>query len=156
MPSSFTAQVATKLIVENPGRTAQQIVRDALDRGIISSRGRNRIAGQVGALAKMYNDGRLLEVRRDEQQRPYRYYPKGSVTVHPPSKPVAEPVTFRPTLVQEEVLTALTETRRFSSRSEAVVWLIDEGIAAKQSYVDRITQTYREIERLRRQVKQVP
>jgi hypothetical protein len=155
MPSSFTAQLATRLITENPGRSAQEIVRDALDSGIIGSRGRNRIAGQVGALVKMYNRGNLPEVRRDEQQRPYRYYPRGAATAQPPSKPICEPVTFRPTLEQEEVLTALTETRRFSSRSEAVIWLLNQGIAANQGDIRRITQTYAEIERLRRQVQQI-
>ena len=155
MPSSFNAYVATRYVMQHPGCTAKEVVTDLLNTGQIASRGRNRMAGQVGAFVKMFNSGRLPDLRRDVQQRPYRYYPKGSATVQPPSKPICEPVTFRPTTEQERVLTALTETRRFSSRSEAVVWLIDHGVAANQEEISRIAQTYEEIERLRRQVQQL-
>ena len=154
MASSFSAQVATRLIRENPGRSAGEIVRDALDCGIISTRGRDRIAGQVGALASMYNGGRLPEVWRDEQNRPYRYYLKGATFVQPSPKLISEPITFRPTPKQEEILTALTETRKFSSRSEAIIWLLDQGIAANQENIRRIIDVYTEIEHLRRKVQQ--
>ena len=155
MPGPFTVQVATTLIRENPGWSAQEIVRDALSRGIIGSKGRYPIAGQAGALVKMYIGGRLPEVQRNEQQRPYRYYPKGAVYVQPPSKPTSEPITFRPTQRQEEILTALTETKKFSSRSEAVHWLLDKGIASKQGDISKIMETYREIERMQREVQQI-
>ncbi len=155
MPDPFSAKVATTLIRENPGWSARDIVKDALRHGIIGSKGRNPVAGQVGALSKMYNSGRLPEVQRDEQQSPYRYYPKGAVRVQFPPKPTPEPVTFRPTLQEEEILTALTETKRFSSRSEAVHWLLDKGIASKQGDISKIMETYREIERMRREVQQI-
>ena len=155
MASPFTSQVATKLIRENPGWSAQEIVKDALDRGIIGSRGRNHMAGQVGALAKMHNSGSLTEVWRAEHQRPYRYYPKDAAIVQQQPKPVSEPITFRPTPEQEEILTALTETKRFLSRSEAVQWLLAQGIASKQGDIYRIVQTYREIERLRSEVQEI-
>jgi metal-responsive CopG/Arc/MetJ family transcriptional regulator len=153
--SSFSPQVATRLISENPGRSAQEIVRDALDRGVIRTRGRNRIAGQVGALAAMYNRRRLPEVWRDEHHRPYRYYLKGATSVQPSPKLISEPITFRPTPRQEEILTALTETRKFSSRSEAIIWILDQGIAANQEDIRRIIDAYKEIEQLRRKVQQI-
>jgi len=155
MAGYFSPDVAVKLIKENPGRSAQEIVKDALDRGIISSRGHSRMAGQVGALAKMYNNGRLPEIMRDEQQRPFRYHMKGATVVLPQPKPISEPVTFRPTPQQEEVLTALTETRRLPNRSEVVSWLLDQGIAANRVDIDKIVQTYAEIQRLRHQVQQI-
>ncbi len=152
MPSSLTAQVATKLIMENNGRTAKEIIRDGLDRGII----RGTVAGQVGALVKLYiHSGSLPDVRRDEQRRPYRYYLKGSTVVQQQPKVISEPITFRPTSEQEEILMALIETRKYSNRSEAVNWLLNEGIASKQVDIRRIIQTYREIERLRQEVQQI-
>ncbi len=151
MPSPLTAHVATRLVEENPGWPAQEIIRDGLDRGIIGG----TVTGQVGALTKLYNSGSLPEVRRDERQRPYRYYPKGAVVVPQLQKPVSEPITFRPTPEQEEILTALTETKKCSSRSEAVHWLLNQGIASKQGDIRRIVQTYREIERLRREAQQI-
>lgn len=155
MAVSFSPEVATRLIKENPGRTAEEIVGDALDRGIISTRGQDRMTGQIGALAKMYNNDRLPEIIRNESQRPFRYYPKGATVVNPQPKPLSDPVTFRPTLEQEAVLIALNETRKFTNRSEAVNWLLDQGIAANKSNIDKIVQAYSEIQRLRQQVQQI-
>ena len=151
MSGPLTVEVATKLVLENTGRSPQEIIRDGLDRGII----RGTVAGQVGALAKLYNSGRLQEVWRDEQQRPYRYYTKGSVVVPLSPKPISEPITFRPTPEQEEILDALTETRNCSSRSEAVHWLLNQGMASKQKAIHGILQKYRAIERLRREAQQI-
>ena len=67
---------------------------------------------------------------------------------------ISAPVTFRPTLEQEEILTALIETRKYSNSSEAMQWLLREGIASKREYINEIVQIYKEIERLRRQVQQ--
>ena len=151
MASPLTAEVATRLVCENPGRPAQEIIRDGLDRGII----RGTVLGQVGALVKLYNSRSLPEVWRDKRQRPYRYYPKGSVVIQQPTPSTSESIiTFRPTSQQEEILTALIETRKCSNRSEAVQWLMSAGIASKRGDIDRIVQTYKEIERLRRQVQQ--
>ena len=155
MAGPFSPEVATRLIKENPGRTAEEIVRDALDRGIIISRSFNGMAGQTGALAKMYNNQRLPQVVRNESQRPFRYYPQGATVINSQSKPLSDPVTFRPTPEQEVVFTALNETRKFSTRSEAVSWLLDQGITSNKSSIDKIVQAYNEIQRLRQQVQQI-
>ncbi len=151
MASSLTPQVATSLVRDNNGGTAKEIIKDGLGRGII----RGTVAGQVGALVKLYNDRRLPEVKRDEQRRPYRYYLRGSAVIQQPPPSISESIiTFRPTSEQEEILTALTETKKCSNRSEAVQWLISAGIASKRDAIHRIVQTYKEIERLRKQVQQ--
>jgi len=152
MSGPLTPQVATSLVRGNNGGTAQEIIRDGLDRGII----RGTVAGQKGALVKLYKGRKLHEVKRDERQRPYRYYLRGSAVIQQPSPSTSESiVTFRSTSEQEEILTALTETRKFSNRSEAVQWLLIEGIASKRGDIHRIVQTYREIERLRKEAQQI-
>lgn len=152
MSGRLSPEVATKLVAENEGRTAKEIIVDGLDRGIIGG----TVAGQQGALVKLYSNGRLLKVRRDRQQGRYRYYLKGSTGIQQAPKSVAETiVTFRPTYEQEEILTALTETRKCSNRSEAVSWLLSEGIASKQADIHKVLQNYREIERLRREVQEI-
>ena len=151
MVSSLTSKVAVSLVRDNNGGTEKEIIRNALDRGII----RGTIAGQMGALVKIDNGNRLPEVERDEQKRPYRYYLRGSAVIQQPPPSTSESIiTFRPTSEQEEILTALTETRKCSNRSEAVQWLMSAGIASKRGDINRIVQTYKEIERLRRQVQQ--
>ncbi len=151
MASPLTPKIATSLVKDSNGSTAKEIIRDGLDRGII----RGTIAGQIGALVKLYNGRRLPEVERDEQKRPYRYYLRGSAVIQQPPPSTSESIiTFRPTLEQEEILTALTETKKCSNRSEAVQWLISAGITSKRAEIHRIVQTYKEIERLRQQVQQ--
>lgn len=157
MAEPFSPEVADQLIRERPGRTAEEIVSDALSRGIIGSRSRNfAIASQGGALVKMYQQGRLAQVWRDESQRPYRYYPAGyredpdSRKIAGPSvEPVSAVVSFRPTQKQERVVAALVAVGIAASRSEAVHWLLDQGIAAKSDFVERAIATQAQIEELR-------
>jgi len=52
MAGPFSPDVATKLIKENPGRSALDIVRDAIDRGIITSRSYNGTIGQTERLTR--------------------------------------------------------------------------------------------------------
>jgi hypothetical protein len=146
MASSLTPQVAMQLVEKNNGGTAQKIIRFGLDAEIIRSSGRSRIAGQVGAFVKMYNAGHLPQVYRDEKHRPYKYYLKGSIPVEQSDKLVSEPVTFRPTTEQEKILTALTETKTFPSRSEAIIWLLQQGITANEEYIRKIKDAYSKIE----------
>ena len=138
MAGPFSPDVATRLVHEKPGRTAEEIVVDALNRGIIGSRADNPIASQGGALVKMYQHRRLPEVWRDESQRPYRYYAKGYSTatngpgVEPPisPEPAAQMIGFRPTSEQDRVITALETAWTGWSRSDVVQWLIDQGMSA--------------------------
>jgi hypothetical protein len=152
------------LIREEVGRSAQEIVADALDRRIISSTGRELLAGQVGALAKMYKQGRLPDVWRDESVRPYRYYPKTSDGSTPePVRPspvrlgtasvLAQAITFRPSPEQDKALTALVSVGACSNRSDAIHWLLDQGLAAKDEFIKQALEAHQQIEDLRTGIK---
>ncbi len=159
MPQPFSPNVATRLIGENPWRTTDEIVSDALARGIIGGRRRDPIAGQGGALVKMYLEDRLPEICRDDTRLPYRYYPKGignSQRQATPARPLeAAPQTtsFRSTPEQDKILTALISIGAFSSRTDAIKWLLDQGIAAKQDLIQQALETHKQIEHLRKEVK---
>ena len=159
MPQPFSPEVASRLIRENPWRTTDEIVSDALARKIIGSTGRDPIAGQGGALVKMYLEGRLPEVCRDETRRPYRYYTKGIGNSQPqatPARPLEnapQTTSFRSTLEQDEILTALVSVDAFSSRTDAIRWLLDQGITAKQELIQRALEAHKQIEHLRKGVK---
>ena len=159
MPQSFSPRVATMLIQETPYRSAKEIVSDAIHREVISTGGRDPLAGQVGALAKMYNDGRLPQVGRDESRRPYKYYPlDGRIADNPEVRPrqVARvhpaTITLRPTAEQDEVLNALISVRACSSRSQAIDWLLTQGIAAHRETIQEALKVHGQIEELRRAV----
>ena len=159
MPQPFSPDIATDLIRENPGRTDKQIVRDALDRGIIGSRGRDPLAGQRGALLKMFLAGRLPDIWRDESRSPYRYYPKRTGNGHLNGKqstsmqPSTQGITFRPTVEQDRVLTALVSVGAFSTRTEAIQWALDQGLEAKRDFIHQALETHQQIEKLRQGLK---
>ncbi len=148
MPEPFSPEVATRLIHQEPGRTAQEIVEDALRRGIIVG----TELGQKGALSKMLNSGRLPEVRRDEERRPYRFYPRNRKSDGPTvrSDSSSQVISFRPTPKQDRVVTALVSVGVASTRTEAVQWLLEQGISAKADYVERALAAQAQIEELRR------
>ena len=159
MPQPFSPDVATRLIGEMPGSTAQEIVTYGLDRGIIGSTGRYPLAGQGGALVKMYLEHRLPEVYRDETRRPYRYYPKGIGNSQPqatqarPLEAASQSTSFRSTPEQDKILTALIPVGAFSNRTDAIKWILDQGIAAKQDLIQQALETHKQIEHLRKGVK---
>lgn len=158
MPQPFSPDIATELIRENPSKTSKEIVRDALDRGIIGSRGRDPLAGQGGALVKMFLQDRLPDIWRDESSHPYRYYPKrtGNEPLNgkqsSPMQPSAQGITFRPTVEQERVLASLDSVGAFSTRTEAIQWLLDQGIAAEHDLIQKALEAHKQIEDLRKGV----
>jgi hypothetical protein len=148
MPEPFSPEVATRLIHQNPGRTAQEIVEDALNCGIIGG----TVLGQKGALSKMFNGGRLPDVRRDEERRPQRFYPRNRKGDGPTDRPESssQVISFRPTPRQDRVVTALVSVGVASTRTDAVQWLLEQGISAKADYVERALATQAQIDELRR------
>ena len=159
MAQPFNPDVATDLIRENPGRTAKEIVRDALARGIIVSRGHDLLPGQIGALAKMHLEGRLPDIRRDESRRPYRYHPKRTgnnrlYSKDPPTiQPVIQSITFRPTAEQDQVLTALVSVGAFPTRTDAIQWVLNQGVAAMRDFIQQALDTHQQIEKLRQGIR---
>jgi len=148
MSRSFNPRVATTLIKENPGRSAEEIVRDALGRGIITSSGQDPLRGQMGALVKMYLGQRLPEVTRDTGRRPYRYYPKHLApdvdSAIPQQTIPSRPISLILTSEQDEILKALVSAGRFSAASDALKWLVDQGIKVKGSEINHLLSAYRE------------
>ena len=142
-------------LINVPDRTNEEIVADALARGIIGSRGKDPLASQGGALTKMYLEGRLPDIRRDESRRPYRYHPKRTEnnqldSKDPPTiQPVIQSITFRPTAEQDQVLTALVSVGAFPTRTEAIQWVLDQGVAAKHDFIQQALDTHQQIEKLR-------
>ena len=164
MAQPFSPEIATNLIGLNPGRTATEIVEDALARGIISSKAKDRIASQGGGLVKMFLEKRLPNVRRDETRRPYKYYPTWNYVVvategnqpvnkSPLPNPAPQATTFRPTPEQDQILTALVSVGASSNRTEAIHWLLNQGIAARRGVIQQALETHKQIERLRKGVK---
>jgi hypothetical protein len=167
MVEPFSPEVATRLIHDRPGRTAAEIVKDALSHRVIGSRGKDPVQGQMGALVKMYLHGRLPQVWRDESQRPFRYYSSehqstvrdrtpgvagAGRSVGQPARAdtVSQVISFRPTPWQDRVIGALVGVGVAASRTEAVQWLLEQGISARSEFVERALATQAQIEELRR------
>ncbi len=61
-------------------------------------------------------------------------------------------ITFRPTVEQDRVLTALVSVGAFSTRTEAIQWVLDQGLAAKRDFIQQALETHQRIEKLRQEL----
>ena len=128
MTRAFTPQLATEYITANPGKTAEEIVRDLCDKGIIECNSEIPGGGQQGALSKMYTNKRLPGVWRDETTRPYRYYPRNGQVEQPARPAAAQSINLKLTEAQENVLAGLVAIGTVDNRTEGIHLLIDHGI----------------------------
>ena len=124
----FSPQIATEYISANPGKTADEIVTDLCDRGIIECNSEIPRGGQMGALSKMYTSGRLPDVWRDETRRPYRYHLRNGHSEQPVQSATAQSINLKLTEAQEKVLEGLVAIGTVDNRTEGIHLLIDHGI----------------------------
>ena len=128
MNRAFTPQLATEYIESKPGKTAEEIIEDLCDQGIIECHSAIPGGGQRGALSKMYTSGRLPRVWRDESTRPYRYYPRNGHAEPPVQPATTQSINLKLTETQEKVLAGLVAIGTVDSRTEGIHLLIDHGI----------------------------
>ena len=74
-------------------------------------------------------------------------------TLARPLEAAPQTTSFRSTPEQDKIITALISVGAFSSRTDAIKWLLDQGIAAKQDLIQQALETHKQIEHLRKGVK---
>ena len=120
MARAFTPQLATEYITANPGKTADEIVTDLCDRGVIECNSTIPRGGQRNALSKMYTSGKLPGVRRDETTRPHRHYPKNGHAEQPLEPATIQSINLELTETQEKVLAGLVAIGTVDNRNEGI------------------------------------
>lgn len=163
MSQPFSPELANRLIHDKPGMTAKEIVGEALSRGIIEG----TMVGQQGSLSKMLTNGKLPQVVRDETRRPYRFYPRTHRRDLPSDEPteasdgpsprpnfLPQVISFRPTSKQDRIVTALVLVKKAASRSEAIQWLLEQGISARLDQIEQVVAGADQIEEILREMQE--
>ena len=153
MKKGFMELVATRLVVESPGKTAEQYAGDALDKGLVFSDARDPVQSLANTLAKQVREGREKRIRRERIDGAYRYFP--ATESH---NRVFEFIFVQVSLDAEKVkhIDNLVSVGAFDDRSRAINWLVEEGIKANRHYLDKVERVINQIEGLKTSVANNP
>ena len=151
MRKGFSHGVAPKLIRQTPGMTAREVAEQALDRDLCDSDAQDPISSLANTLAKEVREGRHPEVRAEQVGGILRYYPTSVVlstesdnaSSLPPS--LGETVPVRLPRANIEVADLLVETGQYKTRSEALAWLVAEGIVRNESRIRKVREAAEQI-----------
>ena len=148
MKKGFSHVVAPDLVRQKPGMTAEEVAELALRRGLCSSDAKKTDpkTSLGNTLAKEVREGRLPEIRAERVGGVLCYYPasdgpprSSTTTTSPPTSP-DEPVSIRLPREKVEVADFLVEAGQFSTRSEALAYLVGEGIARNHPQIEKVRQ----------------
>ncbi len=145
MKHGFKA-VAPEVIRERPGLPPEEYARMALERGLCGSDSKkDPVFSLATTLRKEVREGRMPGIRAEKINGRLCYFP-----VDHPSEPKTQPgnglrveVMLPPDAARR--VTDLLDIEEFSSPSEAVVWLLQAGIKAKQPALNEIANELQEI-----------
>jgi len=157
MKKGFSHGVAPDLIRQKPGMTAQQVAELALNADLCGSDSKTPISSLANTLAKEVREGRHPEVRAERVGGVLRYYPvsddglpEGSPTVSLPAKGLYETVSIRLPREMAGVADLLVEAGQYSTRSEALAWLVGEGILRNELRVKKVRGAVEQIRAIKR------
>ena len=148
MQRGFKA-VAPALIRERPGLPPEEYARMALQRELCGSDSKDRIFSLATTLRKEVREGRMPGIRVEKVNGKLCYfpsnYPSGSDTQ--PKKDMRIEVLLPPDVARR--IDTLLELERFTSPSDAVIWLMQKGIEAHRAALDQIENQLQQIRRLK-------
>ena len=159
MQKGFSHEVAPDLIRENPGKTAEELAEMALKRHLCGSDSKTPIRSLAATLEKEVREGRLPEIVRRKEGGQYRYYPAiGSVPKTYSGQREQMPSAYQETyetipnrvpVSDLELADLLTEIGKSSSRGEALLWLIREGVRQNGDLIQSAKKAAQEIRTIR-------
>ena len=142
--------LAVEIVKEYPGLTALEVAREALDSSSDLSDAQNPEQSLATTLNKQVQTGQEKRIRRERVGGLYRYFP----ALMPSISDSNEEIVAQISLSAEELkdIDNLVAVGKFSNRSEAIKWLVIEGITANRGYLDKVADTRNQIERLKRDI----
>jgi len=145
--------LAVEIIKEYPGETALVIAREALDFNSNLSDAQNPEQSLASTLNKQVQTGQERRIRRERIGGVYRYF---RVSMSSPSDS-SEEIIVQLSLSTQELkdVDNLVAVGKFSNRSDAIKWLVVEGITANSGYLDKVADARNQIERLKREIAAV-
>ena len=148
MKKGFSHGVAPDLIRERPGMTSRQVAELAMDRDLSSSDSKVApVFSLSSTLAKEVREGRLPEVVARKERGVLRYYPAGvgESGTGETSYESDGMVSIRLPLEQIQIADQLVQVDKFGSRSEALAWLVAEGVVRNRDTVNKVNAAVQRI-----------
>jgi len=153
MKKGFMDFVATTLVPEHPGETARWYAWEYLQLGNSFSDlsdAKHPEQSLANTLSKQVKTGREKRIRRERIKGLYRYFPvsESSALAH------NEDIFIQLSLSAQELndLDNLIAVGKSKNRSDAMKWLVTEGIKANRTYLDKVANTISQIERLKKEI----
>lgn len=147
MKSGFMDFVATRMIPDSPGKTARWYANEYLQLGDNLSDAKNPIESLANTLDKQVREEREKRIRRERIGGKYLFFPAG---VSP--QPNKEDIVAQISLSTQELedIDNLIAVGKFKSRNNTIEWLVTEGIKSNRNYLDKVADTTRQIEQLKK------
>ena len=154
MRRGFTDYAATILIPDFPGETARWYAEKYLQEpGNTGSDARDKVQSLASTLDKQVREGRERRVRRDRINGLYRFFPasaSGEGHQEKGGSSLENIVAQIPLSMQElKDIDNLVAVDKFNNRSDAIKWLVMQGIAANRAYLDKVADIRMQIDRLK-------
>jgi len=146
-------KVVPGLIRANPGLTAEEYAKMALEQGLCSSDSKNPVFSLATTLMKEVREGRMQGVEARKVDGRLHFFPTNSQSksqATPPKRDRAISIIIPSDI--GEITDMLVEIEKFKNQSEALIWLMREGISAKERELEQAVKTIREIRRLKQSV----
>ncbi len=147
-------KIVPDLIRANPGLTAKEYSKMAIDRGLSNSDSKDPVFSLATTLLKEVREGRMLGVKAIKSDGPLRFFIDNH-TSGVPSANQDKPITLLMPNDVGEATDTLVEISKFGNRSEALIWLAREGIKAKHLELRQLREGVEQIRQLKRSMKAI-
>lgn len=141
--------VATVLVPDFPGETALWYAKAYLNEaGEEGSDSKTKEQSLANTLNKQVKEGREKRIwRKKLNDGKYHYFP---VSMTPTQDSATETIIQLSVTKQElEDIDNLVTVGKYANRNTAVKWLVEEGIKANRTYLDKVKDTVKQIEQLK-------
>jgi hypothetical protein len=148
MKRGFMNFVTTRIIPDFPGHTALWYAKEYLESFSDGSDAENKVRSLANTLSKQVQTGREKRIRRERIDGVYCFFPVSSKSSS------GEDIVTQFSLSNDEIrdIDNLVAVDKFRNRSDAIKWLVTEGIKANRVYLNKVASTRHQIEQLKRDV----
>ncbi|MFC1916704.1 hypothetical protein ACFLX1_01040 [Chloroflexota bacterium] len=142
--------LALTIIKEYPGLSASEVAREALDYSSDLSDAKNAEQSFATTLNKQVQTGHEKRIRRERVGGLYRYFPASMPADSDSNGEIFAQISLPKDRLKD--IDNLVAVDKFNNRSDAVKWLVIEGIKTNRAYLDKVADTRQQIDKLRREV----
>ncbi|MBI4286072.1 MAG: hypothetical protein HY670_09295 [Chloroflexi bacterium] len=154
-------KIILDLVRENPGLTAKEYAKVALDRGLSGSDSKDPVFSLATTLMKEVREERIPGIKA-VGRRPLRFYPDDYTSSEQMKKADDivkkilsnwdKPITILLPADIAQAMDMLVEVSKFGNRGEALIWLAREGIRAKNIELTQVKKVVEQIKLLKQSV----